>query len=204
MAEGVALAIDTSLAIRRRFQPRLDHVRIFYDQHIEGLRSGKVAGTAEAWIHDIHLNPAYATAGQAEVLAATPKKARTVHILLPPYTWIDSVVAHEHWHQLEFSFEGDSYRQSVEFRRAIGAYFGVETLEHVIKGASAGAPDAWRAAHHRLVNEVSAYAATNPKEATAELFTQWWCTSRSRPPCARYFGDILRRFFPQADLTDHL
>lgn len=203
MAEGVALAIDTALSLRRRFRPLVDRVRIFYDQSIQGLRTGLVAGAAEQSARDVHLNPAYALVGEMEALerqlaqppspGGLPRKSRTVR---PPFTRIDSVVAHEYGHHIEFGFENSRYRDSVEFRRAIGGYFGVETLEHVIKGKGADAPESWQAAHARLVEQVSSYAATNPQEATAELFKQWWCTAADPPPSARAFGAIVARFFP--------
>jgi hypothetical protein len=208
MAEGVARGIDTAMAVRRRFHPLVDGVRVFYDQSAHGLRSGTVAGLAEASVRDVHLNPSFALASQLELLdrqlrerrsqprqsgLAPPRPSLTV---LPPFTRIDSVVAHEFWHQIEFGFESSHYRDSVEFRRAAGAYFGVETLEHVIKGASQGAPQAWQVARARLEQEVSAYATTAPKEATAELFAQWWCTVAAPPPSARFFGEVLQRFFP--------
>lgn len=43
--------------------------------------------------------------------------------------------------------------------------------------------------------EVSAYATTNPSEATAELFKLWWCTRDDPPPIARFFGELLERYF---------
>jgi hypothetical protein len=198
MAEGVALTIDTALAVRRRFQPIVDQVRIFYDQPIQGLRSGIVAGLAEPAVRDIHLSPAYASANEMEALYGDRRDSEPTTMVLPPFTRVDCVVAHEYWHQIEFGLEGGRYRDSIEFRRALGGYFGVETLEHVIKGAGAGAPPAWQAARVRLTQEVSAYATTAPKEAAAELFAQWWCTPTNPRPSAVFFGEVLRRFFPAA------
>jgi hypothetical protein len=208
MAEGVALMIDTALAIRSRFRPLVDGVRVIYDHSAHGLRTGKLAGAAEASVREVHLNPAYAQMAEMEALdrprweraggseAGGRHSSRT---LAPPFTRIDAVVAHEFWHQIEFGFEGGRYRDSVEFRRALGAYFGVETLEHALKGGHAGAPRPWQVARTRLATEVSEYATTAPKEATAELFTQWWCTEAARPPSAEFFGTLLERFFPAAD-----
>jgi hypothetical protein len=212
MAEGVALAIDTALDVRRRFHPRVDRVRLFFDQRIAGLRSGSVAGLAEPSSRDVHLNPAYALASQMEEMNRNLRERRALaspgqpeprisYARQPPFTRIDAVVAHEYWHQLEFDLEGSRYRESAEFRQAVGNYFGVETLEHVIKGASASSPPVWQAARVRLAQEVSLYATTAPKEATAELFSQWWCTPSAPPPSARFFGDVLRHFFPDADLA---
>lgn len=212
LTEGVALAVDTALSVRRRFHPLIDGVRIFYDHSVQGLRTGTIGGVAEAYVRDVHLNPAYASVGEMAALdrflrqrrgqpePGEPERRGPLTVQ-PPFTRIDSVVAHEYWHQIEFGLESGRYRDSVDFRRAVGSYFGVETLEHVIKGASSSAPPAWQAAYRRLAQEVSAYATTAPKEATAELFAQWWCTALAPPPSALAFGDILRRFFPQADLV---
>jgi hypothetical protein len=205
MAEGVALVIDTALAVRHRFRPLVGQVRIFFDHAIQGLRAGTVAGVAEASVRDIHLNPAYALLSEMELLeqsildrSSAPGARRSSITMLPPFTRVDSVVAHEFWHQIEFGFETSRYRDSVAFRREIGRYFGVETLEHAIKGGPAGAPPAWQAARARLAEEVSTYATTAPKEATAELFAQWWCTRAGPPPPAQFFGALLAQFFPPA------
>ncbi len=211
MAECVAMAVDTAMAIRRRFHPHADKVRMFFDQSIPGLRSGDIAGLAEAYVRDVHLNPAFALARQLEVLDrqrherhATRSPEQAAHrgpvTVLPPLTRVDSVVAHELWHQIEFGYESGQYRNSVEFRRVVGGYFGVDTLEHVLKGGSAQAAPEWQVARARLAAEVSNYATTNPKEATAELFTQWWCTRADPPPAARFFGEVMERFFPRASL----
>ncbi|MDQ1413436.1 MAG: hypothetical protein QOE07_2024 [Acidimicrobiaceae bacterium] len=196
MAEGVAQAIDTAIAVRAHFRPMVDDVRIFYDQSLPGLRTGSIAGAAYSSVRDIHLSPAYASAVVMDAQRGHHQEPQPVRVALPPFTRIDSVVAHEYWHQIEFGLESSRYGESVEFRRALGGYFGVETLEHVIKGASKGAPPNWQEAHRRLRDEVSAYAATAPKEATAELFSQWWCTGSDPPPSARFFGEVLSRFFP--------
>jgi hypothetical protein len=208
LVEGVALTIDTALSVRRRFRPDIERVRVFFDHAVAGLRDGTIAGVAEPTVRDVHLNPAYASVPELEVLdrqrwersLAQPSGRRPLSEL-PPFTRIDSVVAHEFWHQIEFGLESGRYRDSVEFRRAIGRYFGVETLEHVIKGGRPDAPLEWQAARRRLAEEVSGYATTAPKEATAELFAQWWCTPADPPPPAQFFGSLLRQFFPAADLV---
>jgi hypothetical protein len=208
MAEAVALMIDTALAIRSRFRPLVDGVRVIYDHSAHGLRTGKLAGAAEANVRDVHLNPAYAQMAEMEALdrprweraaGSEPGGRHSSRTLAPPFTRIDAVVAHEFWHQIEFGFEGARYRDSVEFRRSLGAYFGVETLEHAFKGGHAGDPLSWQVARTRLATEVSDYATTAPKEATAELFTQWWCTAAAPPPSAEFFATLLKQFFPPVD-----
>src|SRR4029077_10266745 len=123
MAECVAMTIDTALSVRRRFRPLVDGVRIFYDHAIQGLRVGTVAGVAEAAVRDIHLNPAYALASESELLERSLRErapeAEVRHrplTSLPPFTRVDSVVAHEYWHQIEFGFETSRYADSVGFR----------------------------------------------------------------------------------------
>ena len=39
------------------------------------------------------------------------------------------------------------------------------------------APVPWQRAHRRIIAEVSRYATTNMREATAEMFKLWWCSS---------------------------
>jgi hypothetical protein len=210
MAESVAMVIDTAMAVRRRFHPLVDRVRVFFDQPIHGLRTGEIAGLAAAFVRDVHLNPAFARAGELEVFErqrdarrANPPPGQAPRrppiTVLPPFTRSDSVTAHEFWHQIEFGYESAHYRDSVEFRRALGGYFGVDTLEHVVRGGDGKAPSDWQLAFVRLATEVSGYATTNPKEATAELFTQWWCTAADPPPPARFFGELMARFFPAGD-----
>ncbi|HEX3540993.1 MAG TPA: hypothetical protein VHT75_11190 [Acidimicrobiales bacterium] len=209
LAESVALAVDSALSLRRRFRPLLDPVRVFFDEEAHGMRVGTIAGLAAPSVRDVHLNSAYLSLSGQERLqrqraerTANPDPARRPPLtVLPPFTWLDALVAHEFWHQIEFGLESARYRDSVEFRRVVGRYFGVETLEQAIKGARADAPSEWQAAHRKLAGEVSAYGATAPKEATAELFAQWWCTPADPPPPARFFGPVLRQFFPTADLA---
>jgi hypothetical protein len=107
---------------------------------------------------------------------------------------VDGTVAHEWWHQIDAHFQARRYRESIEFRREIGHYFGVETIEHAT-AVQANAPDAWKAAHERVAGEVSSYGGTNPKEATAELFKLWWCNVGEPTPVVRLFGQLLARYF---------
>ena len=72
----------------------------------------------------------------------------------------------------------------------------METLEHAVKGGSAKAPAPWQAAHRRLMDEVSLYATTNVREATAEMFKQWWCRTGPTSPVVTRFGELVDQFFP--------
>lgn len=209
LPESLALAVDTALALRRRFRPLLDPVRVFFDEGAHGMRVGTIAGLAAPSVRDVHLNSAYLSLSGQEWLqrqraerSVNPDPARRAPLtVLPPFTWLDALVAHEFWHQIEFGLESARYRDSVEFRRIVGGYFGVDSLEQAIKGGRKDAPGEWQAAHRRLAGEVSAYGATAPKEATAELFAQWWCTPADPPPVAQFFGRVLGQFFPAADLA---
>jgi len=213
--EALALAIDTALSIRYRFRPVLDRVRITYDQSTHGLVNGKWAGLAEQ-SRDVRLTPAYARVGDLEVLTvqlanrdrppegdSPPGQAPRIRSYqgAPPFTRIDAVVAHEMWHEIQFDFDNSRVRDGIEFRRALGAYFGTETLEQVIKGRSAKESSDRRAACARLASEVSTYATTEPREATAEMFSVWWCTPQDPPPIAQLFDRLLHQFFPDADLA---
>jgi hypothetical protein len=52
----------------------------------------------------------------------------------------------------------------------------------------------------RIVQEVSAYATTNMREATAEMFMLWWCSRPDAPPAplVRRFGALVDRYYPPA------
>ena len=78
------------------------------------------------------------------------------------------------------------FRESIEFRRQLGRCFGVDTLEQVF---DPGHEDA----RARLGYEVSGYATENRREATAELFTEWWHNPRPRPAAAA-FGALVDRY----------
>ena len=82
------------------------------------------------------------------------------------------------------------------FNAALGDALGVGTLEHALRGRERDAPPEWRAAHERLVQDVSAYAGTNPREASAEMFSLWWTTPAPRPPVIERFGELVERYFP--------
>ena len=112
-----------------------------------------------------------------------------------PFTAIDATTAHEMWHLVEATFEAKRYKESVEFRRQLGFHLGVATLEQAVKGHGRYAPDSWKAASKLLAEEVSLYATTNAKEATAELFKAWWCRTGDLAPVVARFGELLDEFF---------
>jgi len=172
-AEAVARAVDVAVAMHGRFGPAVGHVRLVaIDSGPQGFNTGHVAGVAAPTVGDVHLNAS---------------------LCLPPEgraTSIDETTAHEFWHQVELGFNARRYRESIEFRRQLGAYFGVETLERAV--------DRPGAARDRLIAEVSAYAATNTLEATAEMARLWWTSRADPPPVARHFGEVVDRFFPTA------
>lgn len=165
--------VDVAVAMRRRFWPGLRHTRrIFVDHGTAGFQSGRTAGEAMPVIGDIHLNATFFLGDNA-----APNQ-------------VEETTAHEFWHQVELAFQAERYRESMEFRRFLGAYFGEETLEHVV--ARPGR------ARDRLIAEVSAYAATNALEAAAEMARIWWRyrVAVDRPPIVSHFDDALARYFP--------
>jgi hypothetical protein len=114
-----------------------------------------------------------------------------------PWFVLDGVVAHEYWHNLDSTVVA-SPATYLAFNRELGAELGVETFEHALRGGARDAPPAWRSGFRRIVEEVSPYATTNIREATAELFKLWWCVSSSRPasPLVARFGALVERYYP--------
>ena len=199
IAESVALAIDTTLAVRRTFGGAIDHLKtVSFDHAAHGMVKGRYAGMANANASVVHINASFALADDLLDLRrgreASPPKRPSGQVG-GPFTAIDGTTAHELWHQMEAAFEARHYADSIQFRRALGEYFGVETIEQVTNGGHARSPDAWRAAYARLGEEVSPYATTNPREATAEMFKFWWCIAGPLPPVIRQFGALLETYF---------
>ncbi len=89
----------------------------------------------------------------------------------------------------------------MELRRQLGNYLGVETLEHALKGGTPKAPANWQAAYIRLADEVSPYATTNAREATAELFKLWWCRMGPPSPLVSRFGELVDQMLPPKAAT---
>jgi hypothetical protein len=200
IAEHVALVIDTARQVRERFPDAVRHVRaISFDHAHHALgRAGTAAGMAHREAGIIHLNASYCDAGLLEEWRKVRAERETRH---PPAdvpstsTVLDGVTAHEMWHHMERWFEGRDYKASMAFRRQLGMHFGVETLEHAIRGAERGAPAEWQEANRRLAAAVSPYAATAVAEATAEMFKLWWCTAGEPTPIVGVFGEWLEREF---------
>lgn len=184
--EQVALAADVAATVIRRFP----WVRIFalsFDQGVSGLRSGKLGGYAlQQARSDLHVNGAYVL---DEVVL--PPREHPREPGFHPFTgrsWIEDVVAHELWHAVEHDFEVRRFRDSMAFRQELGAPFGVATIEHVFDPGN-------EAARRRLAAEVSGYGTENRREATAELFTEWWLAAEPRP-VARLFGSLIDQYLP--------
>ena len=200
MPEGVALTADTAAAVLRRFPDQADAAKaIRFDRAEHGLKSGRYAGVAQLSVPSIHLTIGYVTTEHLMAMmrarplgvARTPSASPT-----SPYTVVDATVAHELWHQIESAFEARHYASSMELRHQVGLELGVETLEHAVKGANPRAPPAWQSAYRRLAAEVSPYATTNAREATAELFKLWWCATGPLPPVVARFGELVDQLLP--------
>jgi hypothetical protein len=194
--EELARVVDTAVQMRWRFGAALDHVTLITVDHgPQGFNTSRLAGVVYGNLGTVHLN---ASMFLPEGLDAMEKRREAKPSKHPPrraeggLTRADLVTAHEVWHQIELAFQARYYRDSIEFRRQLGAYFGVATIEHAV--AHPGE------AHDRLVQEVSAYAGTKPLEATAEMAAQWWWTQGldDAPAVARHFGQVVGRFFPMA------
>lgn len=179
LAAVIAEAITTALAIRRRFGRALAGLRrMSYDLSDRRMATGHLAGNAHLNMSTIHLNAMYVTA--SGVAAEERRLGRPVVVMR-------ALVAHELWHLIELAWEVRDYRTTVAFRRELGHHFGVETIEHAIVSDDR--------AKQQLLVEVSPYATTGSKEATAEMFEQWW-TAGPRSPAVARFGELVDRYFP--------
>ncbi len=200
MPEGVALAADTATAVFRRFPDQAAAVKfIYFDRSEYGLKTGRYGGVAQISVPSIHLNIGYVNVEAfIELVRQSAKRQQRSRSAGPraPYTLVDTTVAHELWHQIERTFEVRHYAKAMQLRRQLGLHLGVETLEHAMKGDSPKAPSNWQAAYSQLAQEVSPYATTSAREATAELFKLWWCRSGPVSPLVSRFGELVDQMLP--------
>jgi hypothetical protein len=200
MIEGVACAVDTAERVTRRFGKAMPPLRVLsIDHSSSGLRDHRHAGESSGSAAQISLSASLVCAEEYVKLQRTRAVRPARHpsaAVRGPFTVIDGVTAHEMWHQMEHMLEAVDYRASIEFRRALGAYFGLATLEHVVDGRRPNASEAARAANERLVAEVSPYAGSARLEATAEMFKLWWCAAEPPTGVIKFFGELVERYFP--------
>jgi hypothetical protein len=179
VAETVAIAIDTAFAIHRRFGVAATYVdSISFDHAQHGMAEGRVGGAAPQIRGEVHVNANYA-------VASTVGRTWT--------SQLEGTVAHEFWHKIEMGWESTHYAETVEFRRAVGALFGMPTIEQVMFDD---------AARERLVAAVTPYAATGRLEATAELFKLLWTHKPEDNLVVEAFGEIVDRFLPPPTYSD--
>lgn len=200
MPEMLAAAVDTALAVRRRFGRMASGVHtITIDDGAGGMDDHRTLGSASSGTGTFFLDTSLACADAME--AQRRLAGRRSVSATPPGPWfaIDGVVAHEYWHNLDTTVVA-SPAVYLEFNRALGAELGVETYEQALRGRDQSAPDPWRRAFARIVTEVSPYATTNWRESTAELFKLWWCRplDAAPAPLVACFGAQLDRFYPPA------
>lgn len=201
MPEAIALVGDTTTSVLNRFPGQAFTLKfVYFDQSSYGMKAGRHAGETEDSAPSVRLNASFVAVGEqldmTRRLASKPRPS-TAARPPPPFTAVDGTVAHELWHKIESVFEAHHYRSSIEFRRQIGLHLGVETLEQAVKGGTKNAPAPWKAAHARLIDEVSLYATTNRREASAEMFKLWWCRSGATTPVVARFGELIDEFFPR-------
>ncbi|HLM16888.1 MAG TPA: hypothetical protein VK549_03635 [Acidimicrobiia bacterium] len=201
MPEMLAAALDTALAVRRRFGRMASGVHtISIDDGAGGFDDHRTAGAATSGTGTFFLDTSLACGGAMEAqrqrMAGAPGISAQV---TRPWFSIDGVVAHEYWHNLDTTVLATPATY-VELNRALGAELGVETFEHALRGREDTAPLEWRHALGRIVREVSPYATTNMREATAEMFKLWWCAPphTSPSPLVACFGALLDRFYPSS------
>jgi len=193
LVESVARSLEMTIEIGRRCGRAASHVRrVSFDYSDSQLLGGRHAGSADRVSGTIHMN-----ASLASIEGLTAMETQRAQRggggsagVPPPFNQIDGTTAHEMWHQMEGAIEGRHAMDGIDLRRALGEALGVETLERAVGGGRAQAPEPWKVAHARLVEEVSPYAATAPVEATAEMFKLWWCGSGAMSPIVRRFGEL--------------
>jgi hypothetical protein len=199
MPEVVAGAIDTAFAIRRRYGHMAAGVQtITIDDGAGGFDDHSHAGSTQGGSGTIYLETSLAFADAMSAQRRRMAGRRGVSAPVPrPWLQTDGVVAHEIWHNMDATLAARPGLY-VEFNRALGEELGVETFEHALRGRDASAPEAWRTGFRRIVEEVSPYATTNIREATAELFKLWWCATPDSPPSplVACFGQLLDRYYP--------
>jgi hypothetical protein len=110
-------------------------------------------------------------------------------------SWLMEVVAHEVWHVVEDVFEATRYRESMEFRMALGRLLGLATFEHAYRAGPHASAQVQAAALERVREAVGEYATTSPTEGTAELFAAWWLGSAGSELVAA-FGHLVDRYLP--------
>jgi hypothetical protein len=199
MPEQLAAALDIAFSVRRRFGRMASGVHtIVIDDGAGAFDDHRTAGSAQAGTGTFFLDTSLACADAMDAQrertgGRVPVSARPKRPWLP----IDGVVAHEYWHNLDTTVVATP-AVYLELNRGLGAELGVETFEHALRGRESGAPPEWQAAFGRIVTEVSPYATSNWREATAELFGLWWCRPPNGPPAPLVvaFGALLDRFYP--------
>jgi hypothetical protein len=199
MPEMLAAALDTALAVRRRFGRMASGVRaISIDDGAGGFDDHRTAGAATSGTGTFFLDTSLACGDAMEAQRRRTAGGRGISAQVTrPWFSIDGVVAHEYWHNLDTTVLATPATY-VEINRALGAELGVETFEHALRGREETAPLEWQHALARIVHEVSPYATTNMREATAEMFKLWWCAPPHTPPSplVACFGALLDRFYP--------
>jgi hypothetical protein len=200
MAEPIAAALDTVFAVKARFGRAASGItKLSFDHGGEALTTGNVAGLAEGAAGVVVLTPNFVSShlmgDERDRWRAQGRAPRVANADDQPCAIVDGVVAHECWHYLDAEVRS-SGRAYVEFNAALGEALGVESLEHALRGRERSAPAEWQSAHAQLVRDVSNYAGTNPREATAEMFSLWWRGRRASPVVAR-FGELVERHFPE-------
>ena len=103
------------------------------------------------------------------------------------------VLAHEVWHAVEAVRKAKAPRVMSDLDRAMGEALGVPSLARAFLRQT----EADLAALARLEQELGPYAATNPEEATAELFCAGWAGPRP-PVLSQIFGALVDEYLPAA------
>jgi hypothetical protein len=173
--EPLAATARVAIGVRRRFPVALESLALItFDHSSRELTDHAHAGEAQGSLSTIHLNASYVIESALGQLGQFS---------------VEVVTAHELGHLVDAWMQARDYRRSIELRREIGKHFGLETLEHVIRGDRPGATA-------QFVAEVSLYGTKNTMEAFAELFMLWWMRPPEPSPAVALFGELMDRYFP--------
>lgn len=198
--EAIALAADTTLAVKLRFSNWIGPIdSLWFDLSHYGMSRHKVGGTYNQDLPQIHLSAVMCCAelAAAAVRACDRRRPpRRPSASIAGVYRIDHVTAHELGHQLDHAFQSRSYKDSIEFRRRLGEILGVATLETALRGGAKKAAPKDAIAWKRLAEDVSPYATTSTGEAMAELFAVWWSNQNQSPEIIACFGDLLAHYLP--------
>jgi hypothetical protein len=197
LLEAVAATVDTLLTLSTRLGAAASRMPpISFSLNGPGIAHGRVAGANFGG--GIVLSPMYVDGGALARIRkrrdAVPWSGRTPRRPRWSQFAVDLVVVHEVGHSVDQAERSGRLSDVVATRRALGESVGVESVELALRSHWLDAPDAWRAARARIVDDLSEYATTNCVELFAEAFVAWYL--REESPIAGAMDSVLRARYP--------